>query len=70
MNPTETCGCFLMLFWFRRKIQHTFEGDVTRTAENARINAETDPDTARVLGGITPHHGIALDTLARFYERI
>ena len=48
-----------------------FEGDVARAVERERINRETRADTGtRVLGGITPHHGIALDMIARFYERI
>jgi len=48
-----------------------FEGDVARAIEQAQAGAKTGTDTGGViLGGITPHHGIALPMMARFYERI
>ena len=48
-----------------------FEGDVVRAAGRVRLDDRTEEDTgSRVLGGITPHHGIALDMMVRFYERI
>ena len=35
------------------------------------LRAEAGADTkTRILGGITPHHGIALDMITRFYEQI
>ena len=48
-----------------------FERDVARAVGFARAGAETAADTeSRILGGITPHHGLALPMMARFYERI
>jgi len=52
-----------------------FEGDVARTVESireqTRLNDRAEePSGARILGGIVPHHGIALDMMVRFYERI
>jgi len=48
-----------------------FEGDVARAVEQARTDGETGADTEGwVLGGITPHHGLAFSMMARFYERI
>lgn len=50
-----------------------FEGDVLRAVERLQKNsdgrgyAEIGP---RILGGIVPHHGLALDMIVRFYERI
>ena len=48
-----------------------FEKYVARAVEFSRSVAETGADKETwVLGGITPHHGIALDMIMRFYQRI
>ena len=36
----------------------------------AFLTSAAAADATRVLGGITPHHGIALEMIVRFYERI
>jgi AmmeMemoRadiSam system protein B len=50
-----------------------FEGDVARAVKQAQAisTGETIIDSkARILGGITPHHGLALSMITRFYEQI
>ena len=50
-----------------------FENDVARAVEQIRADAGTYTEAGTdgvILGGITPHHGIALSMIARFYERI
>jgi AmmeMemoRadiSam system protein B len=51
-----------------------FETNVARAVERmerTRINDGTEENIGSpILGGITPHHGIALDMIVRFYERI
>ena len=49
-----------------------FESDVARAVERARAfgNIAKENGGLRILGGITPHHGLALDMIARFYELI
>jgi AmmeMemoRadiSam system protein B len=38
---------------------------------NAKITPSIEGGAApRILGGITPHHGLAMDMIVRFYERI
>ena len=46
-----------------------FEGDVIRVVERAQALPDGGGET-RILGGVTPHHGLALDMIARFYQRI
>ncbi|MCL1940374.1 MAG: AmmeMemoRadiSam system protein B [Synergistaceae bacterium] len=51
-----------------------FEGDVIRAVEQIRAekNAYTEAGGGenKIIGGITPHHGLALSMIARFYEHI
>ena len=48
-----------------------FEGTVARAVEQARADGEAEADAGgRILGGIAPHHGLALCMMVRFYEQI
>jgi len=71
---------FLLLLFFTfltnssAELTSPFEGDVARVLERAveqtQVNDGRENTGSRTLGGITPHHGIALDMIARFYDRI
>ena len=67
-------GAFLFLMFLTgvsAGLTSPFEGEVIRAVERMRVNGGGEKNTdSGILGGITPHHGIALDMIVRFYERI
>jgi len=73
--PVSFAFLFLLFFALRAEATITmtspFEGTVARAVEQARADGEAKTGAGgRILGGIAPHHGLALSMMVRFYERI
>ena len=54
------------------RLTSPFESDVARAVEREQAHKDIAKENSnlRILGGITPHHGLALDMITRFYGQI